>query len=133
MAAALVFTLLAGAFLVLNLGLLSKRKEDRVGGRTPSDLGILKQGIWPEEAPRTLQLPADDEEEQGLLPETNQRAEAGGEETLSHRIVSDPGRTPRRHQAQPEMSPPKFYDPPYDEGGELKQNIPDPKKPPRVA
>src|SRR5687767_9120391 len=31
----LVSVLLIGGFLVLNLGLLSKRTEDRVGGRTP--------------------------------------------------------------------------------------------------
>ena len=56
----LVITLLAGGFLVLNLGLLSKRKEDRVGGRTPSDVGILKHSNWPEEPYDEVKLPAEE-------------------------------------------------------------------------
>jgi hypothetical protein len=35
--------LLGGAFAVINLGLLSKREEDRTGKRDPSDFGVLKR------------------------------------------------------------------------------------------
>lgn len=62
--AVLLAILFVGAFLVLNLGLLSKRKEDRVGGRTPSDVGILKGTVWPESPDESPQLPAEEEEEQ---------------------------------------------------------------------
>jgi hypothetical protein len=58
----LVTFLLLGAFLVLNLGLMSKRDEDRVGGRTPSDVGFLKNTNWPQEKEERRRLPADDEE-----------------------------------------------------------------------
>jgi flagellar basal body-associated protein FliL len=58
----LVVALLGGAFLVLNLGLLSKREEDRIGGRTPSDVGILKDNIWPEEPRNVPRLPAEEDE-----------------------------------------------------------------------
>jgi hypothetical protein len=60
----LVSTLLIGGFLILNLGLMSKREQDRVGGRTPSDVGILKTTLWPDERDDRLTLPAmeDDQE-----------------------------------------------------------------------
>lgn len=58
----LVSSLLLSAFLILNLGLLSKRPEDRVGSRTPSDLGILKSEIWPESPYEKTSLPAEEEE-----------------------------------------------------------------------
>lgn len=59
----LVATLLIGGFLILNLGLLSKRKEDRIGGRTPSDVGILKSTVWPEEPDESPTLPAEEDED----------------------------------------------------------------------
>ena len=59
----LVTLLLFGAFVVLNLGLLSKRQEDRVGGRSPSDLGFLKSNVWPEVPYEETELPASDDEE----------------------------------------------------------------------
>src|SRR3954468_22836813 len=43
-----VAVLLIGGILAVNLGLMSKRPEDRIGGRTPSDVGILKETNWPE-------------------------------------------------------------------------------------
>lgn len=60
----LVATLLIGGFLILNLGLMSKRESDRIGGRAPSDVGILKTTLWPQEPSGRLTLPAieDDEE-----------------------------------------------------------------------
>jgi hypothetical protein len=64
MAAFLVFTLLAGAFLIINLGLLSKRPGDEVGKRTPSDLGILKSRLWPQEPVMQHMLPAEEDEYQ---------------------------------------------------------------------
>src|SRR4051812_11089676 len=45
----LVVVLLIGGFLVVNLAFLSKRKEDRIGGRTPSDVAFLKTTNWPQE------------------------------------------------------------------------------------
>ncbi len=45
----LVTVLLAGAFLVLNLGLLYRRKSDHVGKSAPSDLSTLKPTVYPEE------------------------------------------------------------------------------------
>jgi uncharacterized membrane protein YciS (DUF1049 family) len=60
----LVSVLLIGGFLVLNLGLMSKRAEDRVGGRTPSDVGILKHTIWPQEEDDTPTLPAEESEDE---------------------------------------------------------------------
>ncbi len=62
-AGVLITGLLLGAFLIINLGLLSKRQEDRVGHRDPSDLGILKTGVWPEEAEDSAVLPAEESEE----------------------------------------------------------------------
>jgi len=58
----LVSILLIGAFLILNLGLLSKREEDRIGKRTPSEVGILKNNIWPEEPYVKTVLPAEEED-----------------------------------------------------------------------
>ena len=63
--AVLLIVLLGGAFLILNLGLLSKRKEDRIGGRTPSDVGILKYNVWPEAPYDEKTLPAREEDEDG--------------------------------------------------------------------
>lgn len=57
----LVFVLLFGAFLVLNLGMMSKRAEDRTGKRDPSEVGILKSNIWPPAPFEKAQLPAEEE------------------------------------------------------------------------
>jgi hypothetical protein len=59
----LVTALLIGAFLIINLGLMSKRPEDRIGGRNPSDLGVLKNNAWPEVPYEKNALPAEEEEE----------------------------------------------------------------------
>lgn len=56
----LVGTLLVGGFLILNVGLLSKREVDRVGGRSPGDVGILKHNIWPEQQEEGPILPAEE-------------------------------------------------------------------------
>ena len=58
----LVACLLIGGMLVLNLGFLSKRIEDRTGGRNPSDVGILKHTMWPEEQPSKAVFPAEEED-----------------------------------------------------------------------
>lgn len=71
----LVFGLLAGAFLIINIGLLSKRPEDRVGKRTPSDLGILKNRVWPEVPYEVHTLPAEEDEESSRV-ETDQPKKA---------------------------------------------------------
>jgi hypothetical protein len=63
----LITGLLVGAFLIINLGLLSKRREDRIGARNPSDLRILKTGIWPEEPDDTSILPAEGDEQFSLI------------------------------------------------------------------
>lgn len=56
----LVAFVLIGGLLVVNLGLMSKRAEDRTGSRTPSDVGILKDTLWPHEADPQVILPAED-------------------------------------------------------------------------
>ncbi len=61
----LVAVLLIGGLLVLNLGLMSKRAEDRTGSRTPSDVGILKNTLWPEETEPPAVLPAEDDGQGG--------------------------------------------------------------------
>jgi hypothetical protein len=60
----LVALLLIGGLLILNLGLLSKRKEDRVGGRTPSDVGILQHNPpWAEPSGKERHLPAEEDDD----------------------------------------------------------------------
>lgn len=59
----LVTVLLVGGMLILNLGLMSKRAEDRVGGRNPSDVGFLKNALWPEEPYYARSLPAEEDED----------------------------------------------------------------------
>jgi hypothetical protein len=63
LAGALVVLLLGGGILMLNLGLLSKRKEDRRGVRAPSEPAILKSTIWPEVPEEGRTLPAEDDDE----------------------------------------------------------------------
>jgi hypothetical protein len=58
----LVSILLIGGFLILNLGLMSKRQEDRFGGRAPSDLNILTDACWPEVPTEPQILPAQEDE-----------------------------------------------------------------------
>jgi hypothetical protein len=79
-AAVLVFGLLGGAFLIINLGLLSKRPEDRTGKRTPSDLGILKHRVWPEVPYERAALPAEEEDElqAAILRETHPKTDEHG-------------------------------------------------------
>lgn len=59
----LVATLLIVGFLIVNLGMLSKRREDRIGRRDPSDVPVLKSQVWPEEDDRSPTLPAVDDRE----------------------------------------------------------------------
>ena len=63
----LVTVLLGGAFVVLNVGLLSKREEDKTGMRDPSDVGVLKAQLWPEEDSRRPILPAEEDEDQQVV------------------------------------------------------------------
>jgi hypothetical protein len=70
----LVFGLLTGAFLIINLGLLSKRPEDHIGKRTPSDLGILKNRLWPEVPYNENALPAEEDEEEKEFLASEERA-----------------------------------------------------------
>jgi len=58
----IVTVLLVGALFIINVGLMSKREEDRVGGRTPSDVGFLKENVWPEVPYVGYQLPAEEED-----------------------------------------------------------------------
>ena len=91
MIAFLVAVLLIGGILIVNLGLMSKRPEDHIGRRTPSDVGILKHNVWPEEASESRVFPAEEEEddregarmaERGELEELPARDDApGGLET----------------------------------------------------
>ena len=61
----LVVLLLGGGLLILNMGLFSKRREDRIGSRSPSDLAILQQTVWPEidDSPHLPAAEAGDEPE----------------------------------------------------------------------
>jgi hypothetical protein len=45
----LVVLLVGGGILLVNLGMLSRRDQDRVGRRTPGDLEVLKHELWPDE------------------------------------------------------------------------------------
>lgn len=45
----LVGTLLGLGFLILNVGLLSKRREDHRGKSAPSDIHVLKESLYPGE------------------------------------------------------------------------------------
>lgn len=64
----LVSVLLIGGFLILNLGLLVKRPQDRRGERGPSDLGVFSDSMWPQEAHRETVLPAEEEEAEEKEP-----------------------------------------------------------------
>ncbi len=57
--------LIIGGMLFVNWAFLSKRKQDRTGGRNPSDVAILKENIWPEAPYEEKEFPAmvDDEEQ----------------------------------------------------------------------
>ena len=58
----LVAILLIGGFLIVNLGLMSKRPEDHIGKRTPSDVGIFKNNMWPEVPYLKRSLPAEEDD-----------------------------------------------------------------------
>lgn len=58
----LVATLLIGGILVVSLGMMSKRPEDRTGRRNPSDVGILQDVCWPEQPTEPQKLPAAEDE-----------------------------------------------------------------------
>lgn len=81
MVAFLVAVLLIGGILIVNLGLMSKRPEDHIGRRTPSDVGILKHTVWPEEASEKRLLPAEEDGE-GL--------EGAGPDLREQRGASEP-------------------------------------------
>src|ERR1700756_5333450 len=61
----LILTLLIGAFLVVNLGMMSRREEDQKykKGPEPSDLGILKGERFNEVKNVRPILPAEEEEQ----------------------------------------------------------------------
>jgi hypothetical protein len=63
----LVSVLLIGGFLFINIGLLSKRDEDDIGHRDPSDVGLLENSMWPNEKHFRPRLPAEDEEDQYII------------------------------------------------------------------
>jgi hypothetical protein len=73
----LVAALLIGGLLVLNLGLMSKREEDRIGRRTPSDVGILRHGVWPEERVGHRSLPAQEDDAEETLSSERRETEGG--------------------------------------------------------
>lgn len=74
LAAFLVFTLLGGAFVIINLGLLSKRPEDKVGHRSSGDLGFFKNEIWPPEPYERVVLPAEEQQEETLPLDENKKS-----------------------------------------------------------
>ena len=62
---ALVVILVGGGLLILNLGLMSKRPEDRVEAPEPGDVRLLQSTLHPgfEESER-LKLPAQDQDDE---------------------------------------------------------------------
>lgn len=71
----LVAGMLIGGLLILNIGLMSKRESDRIGGRTPSDVGVLQSTNWPEQAENISVLPAEDSEERSGEPQVGEGEE----------------------------------------------------------
>lgn len=71
----LVVILVGGGLLTLSLHFLTKRREDHIGSRNPSDMGILKSSTWPEEY-EIRQLPAMEVEP---APEPSERETSGKE------------------------------------------------------
>jgi hypothetical protein len=63
----LVVALLGGAMLVINLGLMSKRRSDEVGGRDATEPAFLKRVLHPDESEVNSVLPADEADEEGFL------------------------------------------------------------------
>ncbi|MEN9722046.1 MAG: hypothetical protein RJB38_32 [Pseudomonadota bacterium] len=53
----LVAVLLTIGFFVVNLGLLSKRREDLGGKASPGDLRVLTSVMWPESSPQRQRPP----------------------------------------------------------------------------
>jgi len=58
LSAFLVAVLLIGGMLIVNFGFLAKRPEDRIGGRTPSDIATFKGNVWPDDVVVRNTLPA---------------------------------------------------------------------------
>jgi hypothetical protein len=73
----LVTILLGAGMLYVNLGLMSKRPEDRIGRRDPSDVGILKHTMWPQENDDRRYLPAEEGEEPALASRQPSREGVG--------------------------------------------------------
>jgi hypothetical protein len=69
----LVTVLLGAGMLFVNLGLMSKRREDHIGRRDPSDVGILKHTVWPQEVDDRRYLPAEEDEEPALASKQPRR------------------------------------------------------------
>jgi hypothetical protein len=80
---ALVALLLAGAFLVVNVGLISKREEDRTGTRDPSDVAVRNLAFPGEHAPRRVfpALDSERDEEDALLEAGDRKVRIRGGET----------------------------------------------------
>lgn len=99
----IVTLLLVGGILMVNLGMMSKRPEDRVGKRTPSDVGILSGEVWPQVPHQRNLLPAEEEESEeegapiGHLPGPEPRTTASG--PYRRPGVAPP---PRRSEMPPE-------------------------------
>jgi hypothetical protein len=56
----LVLTLFVGGFLVVNLGLMSHREQDQAPRyREPSEVGVLKDEVWPRQKVNHPVLPAE--------------------------------------------------------------------------
>ncbi len=64
----LVGTLLGLGFLVLNVGLLSKRREDHRGKSAPSDIHVLKESLYPGEPDDQPSIEELEQQSAGALP-----------------------------------------------------------------
>jgi hypothetical protein len=65
------FALLGIGILTVNLAMMSKRAEDRIGGRDPSDVGVLKSTNWPQAPEERAVLPAMEEEDEREFQEVS--------------------------------------------------------------
>jgi hypothetical protein len=94
LAAVLITGLLIGAFLLINLGLLSKRREDRVGHRDPSDATILQGEVWPDEPAEFTVLPAEEQEPEIQIQNQGRSYLSSTGATKSNSRLLKPGQKP---------------------------------------
>ncbi len=98
--AVLFVLLILGGLLFVNWAFLSKRRQDRTGGRNPSDVAILKENIWPEAPYEEKEFPAmDGESEEELQAQGLEEGEIRRGAVASIRAYRERAKK-RRHEAE---------------------------------